>query len=30
MARYDRKIIEEISLKLAEGLQDDITGEYAK
>lgn len=30
MARYDRRIIEEISLKLAEGLQDDITGVYAK
>lgn len=30
MARYDRKIIEEISLTLAEGLQDDITGVYAK
>ena len=30
MARYDRKIIEEISLNLAEGLQDDITGVYAK
>ena len=30
MARYDRKIIEEISLTLAEGLQGDITGVYAK
>lgn len=30
MARYDRKIIEEISVTLAEGLQDDITGVYAK
>lgn len=30
MARYDRKIIEEISLTLAEGLQDTITGVYAK
>ena len=30
MARYDRRIIEEISLKLAEGLQDTITGVYAK
>lgn len=30
MARYDRKIIEEISLTLAEGLKDTITGVYAK
>lgn len=30
MARYDRKIIEEISLKLAAGLEDTITGVYAK
>lgn len=30
MARYDRKIIEEISLTLAEGLSDTITGVYAK
>lgn len=30
MARYDRRIIEEISLTLAQGLQDDITGVYAK
>ena len=30
MARYDRKIIEEISLKLATGLKDTITGVYAK
>ena len=30
MARYDRKIIEEISLKLAAGLDDTITGVYAK
>ena len=30
MARYDRRIIEEISLTLAEGLDDIITGVYAK
>lgn len=30
MARYDRKIIEEISVTLAEGLQGTITGVYAK
>ena len=30
MARYDRRIIEEISLKLTTGLDGTITGVYAK
>lgn len=30
MARYDRRIIEEISLTLAQGLDGTITGVYAK